>query len=89
MIRRVAHKTTKNESSGKTMLTSLIKNCLIVLLYVFLPWSLTCYLIIGGYYSLIGKKHDHTGDTGTAILFGAPLLPFILAYTKWQDRKRG
>lgn len=69
------------------LIINLIKNCLIVLLYIFLPWSLTCYLIIGGYYLLWGKKHDHTGDTGTAILFGAPLLPFIMAYTSWQDRK--
>lgn len=69
------------------MITNIIKSCLIVLLYAFLPWSLSCYLIIGMYYLIWGRKADTTGDTGTAILFGAPLLPFMLAYTWYQDRK--
>ncbi len=63
----------------------LIKQCLIVLLYLFLPWSLTCYVLIGAYYLLWGKKYDASGDTGTAVLFGAPLIPLMLGYIRYHD----
>lgn len=72
------------------MLTKIIKNCLIVLLYVFLPWSLTCYALIGTYYLIWGRKYDTSGDSGIAVLFGAPLIPFMLgywAYLNWRYKR--
>jgi hypothetical protein len=56
---------------------SLSRRVGIVFLYLFLPWSLSCYVLFGALYFFSWRKEDHSGDTGTFVLMGAPLLPFI------------